>query len=329
METALKLAYSAPVEKQKTYVNDHMRLEPKVGVRFTDFIEGTLNRRSRRMSENSKKNYRSLAKLIEKFSNENNAKILTDSVNAEFLEDFIIFLEEQDYKMGYIKNILSMAKTMARKAGNYGYAVDPSFEEISYSEEESQAIFLSMNEIARIYYSEGLTRKQERIKDLFIIGCLTALRYSDYSTLTKSNFIDDYIVKVTKKTKKKVIVPMHDFVKEIIKKYDGVVSPNISIQHFNRYIKMICKEIGLTDEVVRTCTRGGKLVTETKQKWELVKSHTARRSAATNMYLTGRMKTFEIMALTGHTTEKAFFRYIRVTSQDIAKQISGDIYFRK
>jgi hypothetical protein len=52
--------------------------------------------------------------------------------------------------------------------------------------------------------------------------------------------------------------------------------------------------------------------TDTKPKYEFISSHTARRSAATNMYLTGRMKTYEIMSLTGHTTEKSFFRYIRV-----------------
>jgi|GEM_PF-2622157 len=51
--------------------------------------------------------------------------------------------------------------------------------------------------------------------------------------------------------------------------------------------------------------------------------------AATNMYLTGRMKTFEIMALTGHTTEKSFFKYIKVNNSDISKQIAGDSYFRK
>ena len=57
--------------------------------------------------------------------------------------------------------------------------------------------------------------------------------------------------------------------------------------------------------------------------------HTARRSAATNMYLTGRMKTYEIMQLTGHTSEKNFFRYIKVTSEQSAKHIAGDSFFNK
>ena len=124
-----------------------------------------------------------------------------------------------------------------------------------------------MNEITRIYYFIGLTRKQESIRDLFVVGCLTALRYSDYSTLTPDNFFDDYIVKITKKTGKKVTIPLHDYVREVYKKYDGEISHGLSIQHFNRYLKIICQKVGLKDKITYTETRGGNLVTETKEKW--------------------------------------------------------------
>lgn len=91
---------------------------------------------------------------------------------------------------------------------------------------------------------------------------------------------------------------------------------------------MICKKIGFTNEIRYDYTRGGKMITEVKQKWQLISSHTARRSAATNMYLTGRFNTYEIMALTGHTTEKSFFRYIKVSNEDISKNLSGDNFFK-
>ena len=186
-----------------------------------------------------------------------------------------------------------------------------------------------MNEISRIYYYKGLTKSQERIRDLFIVGCLTALRYSDYSTLTADNFQDGYIVKLTKKTKTKVRIPIHDFIKEIVAKYNGTVPGGYCIQYFNKYLKLIMKQIGFNEKYTYNFTKGGVLVTETKEKWQLISSHTARRSAATNMYLTGRMRTFEIMSLTGHKSEKNFFRYIKVTAEDKAKAISSDIFFRK
>jgi len=257
------------------------------------------------------------------------ANIFTNSVGEEFLDDFITYLEGKDLKQGYIVTLISLVKSMAAKAAKYGYAVDQSYDDVNVETEDPFSVYLSMNEITRIFYFKGLTRKQEAIRDLFVVGCLTALRYSDYSTLTRDNFTKDYIIKITKKTGAKVTIPLHDYVREIYSKYDGVISHNLSIQHFNRYLKKISLKVGLTDEINFTYTKGGKLVHETRQKWEMVSSHTARRSAATNMYQTGRMKTYEIMALTGHSTEKSFFRYIRTSTEDKAKQIAGENFFRK
>lgn len=218
---------------------------------------------------------------------------------------------------------------MAKKAGTYGYAVDSTYDDVMLDDEDPFSVYLSLNEITRIYYYQGLSRKQSRIRDLFVVGCLTALRYSDYSTLTAENFQGDFIVKMTKKTNTLVKIPLHDYVREIFARYHGEVSPGLCLQHFNRYIKLICHKVGITEAISHTYTRGGKMVTETHEKWQLISSHTARRSAATNMYLTGRMKTYEIMAVTGHTTEKSFFRYIRVSQESISQQLANDPYFKK
>ncbi len=327
--TALKIVHNSHGSQKKDYVNYSAQVEPKTGVLFTDFISKTIDRKARRMGKSYSRNYFTLIGHIDSFSRLYQANIYTNSVNEAFLDDFISYLEDKNLKLGYIKTLLSLIKSMANKAGTSGYAIDPSYQDVDLKEDYPISVYLSMNEITRIYYFRGLTKKQERIRDLFVVGCLTGLRYSDYSSLTRSDFREDYIVKTTKKTRKKVIIPIHDYVKEIYQKYDGEVSPGLSIQHFNRYLKKICKEIGFNDIITYTYTRGGKLVTETKEKWEKITTHTARRSAATNMYITGRMKTYEIMALTGHTTEKSFFRYIRISDEDKAKKIAGDNFFRK
>ena len=56
------------------------------------------------------------------------------------------------------------------------------------------------------------------------------------------------------------------------------------------------------------------------QKWEMVTTHTARRSFATNMYKSG-YPSISLMKITGHRTEKAFLLYIKVTPEDSAKQL--------
>ena len=249
------------------------------------------------------------------------------------MDDFIIYLEEQGLRHNTIVGYIEKIQSLVRRASQYNYAVDNTYDEIDLLAEPTNAVFLSMNEITRIYYykfeKQDKRKAKERIRDLFVIGCLTALRYSDYSTLTKDNLQNGYIVKRTKKTNVDVKVPAHDYVKEIFAKYNGNIPSGLCIQYVNKYLKVIMKEIGLNEPITFSYTKGGKLITVTREKWELISSHTARRSAATNMYLTGRMKTFEIMKLTGHKTEQNFFRYIRLTSEDTARSISGDNFWRK
>lgn len=318
---------------RKDYINHFRQSKPLEGIFFTDFIRSTLEKRSRRKSEHYAAVYDAIIKHIDAFSEEFDCDVFTNSVTAEFLDDFIIYLEDQGLRHNTIVGYIRKIQTLARRASRYNYAVDTTYDEIDLKEEPTNAVFLTMNEIARIYYykfeKQDKRKAKERIRDLFVVGCLTALRYSDYSTLTDTNLQNNYIIKRTKKTNVDVKVPAHAYVKEIFKKYGGCIPVGLCIQYVNKYLKLIMKEIGLNDKVTFSYTQGGKLVTVIKEKWELISSHTARRSAATNMYLTGRMKTFEIMKLTGHRTEQNFFRYIRLTNDDTARSISGDMFWSK
>ena len=58
-------------------------------------------------------------------------------------------------------------------------------------------------------------------------------------------------------------------------------------------------------------------MTKDYQKWELLSSHTGRRSFATNEYLAGT-PSITIKAITGHKTEEAFLRYIKLTPNEHA-----------
>lgn len=322
-----------PRQARKDYINHFRQDKPLEGVYFTGFAREVLEKRSRRKPEHYAAIYDAIMKHIDAFSKEFDCDIFTNSVTGEFLDDFIIYLEDQGLRHNTIVGYIRKIQTLVRRASQYNYAVDNTYDEIDLKCEPTNAVFLSMNEIARIYYynfeKQDKRKAKERIRDLFVVGCLTALRYSDYSTLTKDNFQGDYLVKRTKKTNVDVKIPLHAYVKEIYAKYGGVIPCKLCIQYVNKYLKVIMKEIGLNDLVTYSFTKGGKLITVTRKKWELISSHTARRSAATNMYLTGRMTTLEIMRLTGHRTEQNFFRYIRLTNEDTARSISGDIFFRK
>ena len=311
----------------KNYINDNHIDSPIRDKLLVDFIMEMVNKKNKSISYKSQ--YKVLIKHVNEFSEKYDCMIYTNSVTEDFIEDFIGYLRDKNMRNNTVKGLIEKIKAMTKKAGNYGYAVNRTFDEISVPEEDTCSIALSMNDITRIYYYTGLTKKQEKIRDLFIVGCLTGMRYSDYSTLTSDNIQKDIIIKKTKKTGVTVHVPVHSYIKELLDKYNGELPKDISIQHFNRSIKTICKKIGLTDKVVFTRTVGHNVVTDTYEMWQVISSHTARRSAATNMYNSGRMKTLQIMLITGHTTEKNFFRYIKIGREENAKNISTDLFFRK
>ena len=116
-----------------------------------------------------------------------------------------------------------------------------------------------------------------------------------------------------------VVIPVHPAVNKIISKYNGELPRSISNQKTNQFLKEMAKKVEvLKTPVSISFTKGGLKLSETFEKWELITSHTARRSFATNEYLAGT-PSLTIMAITGHKTEKAFLRYIKLTPNEHAK----------
>ena len=98
-------------------------------------------------------------------------------------------------------------------------------------------------------------------------------------------------------------------------------------QKLNQNIKIVGKLAKINEPVTIEEIKGGFRVQKTVPKYELIKTHTARRSGATNMYL-ACISTLEIMKVTGHKTEKDFLKYIRVTKEETAEILSNHEYFK-
>ena len=73
---------------------------------------------------------------------------------------------------------------------------------------------------------------------------------------------------------------------------------------------------------------GGVPALVTHPKYELIHSHTARRTAATLMYL-GGMDVFNICSVTGHSSIAMLKKYIKADEIDRARTISSDAAFSK
>ena len=96
--------------------------------------------------------------------------------------------------------------------------------------------------------------------------------------------------------------------------------PHLEDQVINRYIKDVAEKAGLTELVEVETTKGGKPKRESFPKCELIKAHTARRTGATLMYLSG-MDVYDIIKITGHTSPVMLKKYIKADQLEVVDKI--------
>lgn len=262
---------------------------------------------------------------VQKFSEATNIPVYTN-LNEQVIENFTYYLREQKLMTSTVKNNISRVKYLLKKARKAGYDTDLAIDDYTIPDEEANTVFFTMREVIKIHRFTNLTQREIEIKDRLVIGCLSALRYSDNSRLGTKNFTRNKISIQTQKTNTPVQIPIHPIIREILKKYNNQLPPPPTLQHFNREIKKICRKIGFTKKVLYERTIGHKRVSKLIPKYKLISSHTARRSAATNMYLAG-IAPYRIMLITGHRTEKSFFRYIRITREENVKYLARHKFF--
>lgn len=177
--------------------------------------------------------------------------------------------------------------------------------------EEGDAIYLNWQEVSKIYHLD-LThhRYLEKYRDLFVLGCLTGFRFSDYSEIRPDEVRDGMLYVTQQKTSQSVIVPLRQEAKAILIDKYNMQLPQIDNASLNAHIKEVCKLAGIDEMIKITHRRRNDIIEEAKPKYAWVVTHTCRRSFCTNEYLAGTPCDL-IMAVSGHKTEKAFKRYIK------------------
>lgn len=247
-------------------------------------------------------------------------KITFEEVDYIFFMEFLKWMEEdKEYKKNTQGEHVKLLKAVMNEAMKRGLHSNTDFKHFEKPVEKIESVYLSLQEYDLLYNLE-LEGTEAKARDLFLIGCYTALRVSDYSRLTPNDIKDGFIYIEQKKTKKRVVIPAHARVKEIIKKYNG--SPQLCEPTLNEYIKKVCRKAGITEKV-NVRTKDGY---EYKEKCDLVTTHTARRSAATNMALNGTPLR-DIMQITGHTLESSLLRYIKISDEQNARRLASNPFF--
>ena len=295
---------------------------------FDYFIEFVEAKRSK-VGKHTLNDYHALKKHLKGFQQETRTKIKFESINYSFYQKFVKYLTydtvKPDGEKGLaintvgkqLKNLKIFLRDCTRK--NITEPIDTS--DFKVYQEEVENIYLTEEEIDAIYKLNFSDRKDfEKVRDLFVLGCYTGLRYSDLTNIKPANIKGEFIHIRQGKTMNNVIIPLNKKAKQIVIKYNGGIPEGIHMNLFNKLIKVIAKKAGISDEIIVTQKRGGERIDKTLKKHDLIASHTCRRSFCTNEYLKGTPTIF-IMKISGHKTERNFLKYIKVDEQIAAEKM--------
>jgi len=279
--------------------------------------------------------YNALVNHLTNFAEIKRYKLSFESIDFDFYNRFSDYLIN-DCKLltnTYGKQIKTL-KTFLNIATEKGLNKNLIYKNKRFKapEEQVEHIYLTSEELDIIYRTNFKKKPSlDRVRDMFLIGCYTGLRFSDFTQLKPENLqtVKDrlYLHVKTIKTGEKVVIPVNTKVKAIWEKYEGVMPRAISNQKMNDYLKEMGKEAEIKDTITLKRTNGRNVIERSGPKHDFISTHTARRSFATNAFLSG-ISTLSIMKLTGHKTESSFMKYIKVSQERNAEILSNHDFFK-
>jgi integrase len=259
-------------------------------------------------------------------------KVAFESLDFEFYDGFVNFLTfeyVQKRRKSVIKGLKanSVGKTIKqlrifiRDRIKRKIIAPIDLTDFKIPEEEADAIYLTFDEIQKIYETDLTDFKYlEQYRNFFVLACLTGLRFSDFSTLRFEDLHLDMLYKKQEKSDHWVVIPLREEAIKLFTEQFRKELPKLTNPEFNRHIKTIGKLAGLNQWITFSYKKGNKNIEVRKQKYEWITSHTARRSFCTNEFLAG-IPVKLIMKISGHKNEKDFYKYIRVTPEEAAQKI--------
>ena len=316
-------------DKMEEMLNLKVKIEePKIT--FYSFIETYIKESKSNKSYATVQAYTSTFNRIKEFGIYCNKEFSFDDITLEWRVSFLRFLQQRfnisrNTEGKYIKNVKCLVAQATERGINKNFA----FRSKNFSQpiEPVHKIFLTMPEIeiiAALDLSED--KMKDVVRDYFIIACLTSLRYSDFTRIRKEHIQNDRIQMVTNKTGQEVVIPLSSLIKKILVKYNYVLPKAPCNQLFNRHLKDIGKMAELNEEITITKTIGGIKKTTVFLKYQLLSTHTGRRSLISNCILEG-INSNAVQLISGHKSNRVFSSYIRISQHQNADALANQKIF--
>lgn len=293
------------------------------------------NNRTERYKSGTIRNYKGFKEQFNLFQQDLKKQLDFDDITIDVYDRMIVYFNNKKYSPNTIGRHVKNLKAIMRTARDQGLHSNMEIERKRFKSIKVpvQEIYLTEDELQKMFDLDLSDRRELEIaRDVFLVGCYTAQRYSDYSRINSSHIRDlgdgvKVIDLIQKKTGEQVLIPMRAELIQILEKY-GYNLPRTFEQKVNSRIKDVGALAGITAIINKEEVRGGLKVLRKVPKNELIKTHTARRSGCTNMYL-GHVNHIDIMKISGHKTEREFLAYIKVSKEQTAQRLNTHPYFTK
>lgn len=298
----------ATFEKMRAMLEDYKAFSPKL--KFSDLTEKTLTQ------------------FVVYLRDEKKLKTPRKGIGDRdsYDEDDVTGLKNSTIKkkLGYMRWFLNWAT-------DKGYNTNTAYKTFvpTLKQTQKKVIYLTKEELKAVRDLElkGDDAFLEPVRDIFLFCCFSSLRYSDASSLKWNDVKDDHIEVTTVKTADSISIEINDMMRSILDKYkdvpskDGLVFPYYTNQAMNRDIKVLCRIAGIDQDERITTYRGNERIDEIKKKYELVGTHTGRRTFIVNALSRGIAPSV-VMKWTGHASYNSMKPYIDIVDTIKASEMS-------
>lgn len=261
-------------------------------------------------------------------------KITEKDITHDMLRRFSDYLQKENLAKTSIANNVKQLLIIIRRLMIEKKIKTFNIERVKTGRDTAMRVYLTEEELKKLKKIDlSLVEKLEGVRDLFLIQCYTSLRFSDAIRIArnpKPYFYEEdgrsYFKIIAQKTSQSLIIPLKREVLEILNNRD-FKKITMSMQYYNKHLKELCKFAGIDEEVIHSITRGGRRIETVKKKYEMVSSHTGRRTFITNAVLAG-IPLMQIQAISGHTTTQSLLNYLHASNLEMAKRSFDNEFFK-
>jgi len=189
---------------------------------------------------------------------------------------------------------------------------------LAKSDNPHEFVELDSDEIERVKALD-LSGSLSKVRDMFMFQIYTALRFSDVKRLQPHMFDHNrqMLILRTQKTSETVELYLSPDAWALAAKHNfDMKSGNLNSTSYNRQIQLVCKEAGIDQQITLSKYQGNDEIIVSKPKYELVGSHTARRTFIRECQRKGIPLSIS-MAMSGHKSLETFKRYACPSESDI------------